>query len=187
MPPPTKLYVKKLPTLRGSSPSAKDTALWLLRLRRWSVTHGMEAYMFETPPAATTEDTLMTTEAMRYLDHAIENEKLAGDLADQCANAFQAITRIRQQWLTGQSENIVLEQELLNVKFTEGDSLPAFLADFALMVNHIRPIMPASRSTEEFATNDCSTSQPRTLVARTRHTRPTKAQSPCLSEATSAI
>ena len=84
MPRPTKLYIKRLPTLRGRNPSVKDIALWLLRLKRWAQTNGFQPYMFQVPPAlgTTVEHDEMIQDAMRYLDHAIENEKLSGDLAD---------------------------------------------------------------------------------------------------------
>ena len=162
-----KLYTDRLPTLKKGEAESKDIAIWLLKLKRWSTVNGLGPHIF-TPPSLKDDAWKQKAQlALRYVVHAIESESLSGDLADiqGLLYAHQAVEHIRTNWLHGRTESDTLQDELNAMVYHESMSLTEFLANFALLINHITPTIRAYRSCELFSEKLPSRYDPYTLLA----------------------
>ena len=139
--PLTKLYTDGIPFLQGAAPSSCEIALWLRRLVRWSNLAGFAGYI--EGPAPSVVEPSMTRDCLRYVCLCIKNEHLSGAIADQSftINARSAVQYIKDKWLHGESESIILKRSLTTMTFSRSEGIQAFLATFNNYLSHIKPAL----------------------------------------------
>ena len=155
--PLTKLITDGMPILREKQTEAKHIAMWLVMLRRWAATQGMEQYMFGVSPEAEEGEAGRIIrehrrDALRYLNAAIENRSLAGDLFQQHPDGREptgadCLEYIVTNWLSGQRPEEILVYELQNyAPYAEGQGLLAYLSEYSLLLKQIDPPVPSQRA-----------------------------------------
>ena len=152
MPSLSKLIVERLPYLKkGVKLELKDYAIWRLRLGRWARGNSLQDYIIGPLPGVPDPDKVQ--DGKRYILHAIEDESLSGDLADNFAilTGPDAWAWIGDNWLAGQSEADILRFEFDKICYTDGQSINAFLADFWLIISHLDPPPTSNQACDHFA------------------------------------
>ena len=128
-------------------------AMWLLKLRQWSRTNGLEPYLFGPLPSTPSEEQkVLIRDGLRYLHRAIETPGYSGDIADESSidTAPKAIEFIKTNWLCGRGEEDILQAAMDNLTFSEDKSLQSFLHEFSLLHRNIEPIIPSTRAIQQF-------------------------------------
>ena len=121
-----KLVLTDLPRLASQAPNAKDLAVWVIALRRWSVQQGIQEY-FQGPVPAGEPD--KHAESRRYCLTSIASDSLRADLADQaCANAYEVLRWVEEHWLCGRLSSEILRDHLVNMRNRQPNAMAHLLA-----------------------------------------------------------
>ena len=105
-----KLVLTDLPRLSSQNPTAKDLAVWIIALRRWSVQQGIHDYFNGPVPAGELDK---QAESRRYCLTSIHSDTLRADLSDQaCANAFNVLRWVEENWLCGRLTSEILREHM---------------------------------------------------------------------------